>query len=380
MARPIWTGVISFGLVAVPVRMYSATREHEVSFHQFEKGTSDRIRYQRINERTGDEVDYADIVRGADVGGGQYVMLDPDELDAVAPGRSRNLEIHAFVDLAEIDPIYYQKTYYLGPGGEETARTYALLRDAMADANRAAIGTLVMRGKEYLTALRPDGDLLVLQTMFFADEVRDPKAEIDGIPGRVKLRPAEMSMAEQLIDSMTTAWKPEEYRDTYTDRVKELIAAKKSGEEITETEPAPEATGVSDLMEVLRRSVEEARTRRGGGRGSSAAKTSGTGRKSAAKKARPAAKKARPAAKSGAAKAARPAAKKANAAKKSGAAKKTGGAKKTSGAKKTGTAKKAAPAKKSTGRSGGAKRTAARKSTAARTSTAARKSGGRRAA
>ncbi len=162
MARPIWSGVISFGLVAVPVRMYSATREHEVSFHQFEKGTSDRIRYQRVNERTGKEVDYADIVKGADVGGGDYVILDPDELDSIAPGRSRSLEIHTFVDLEEIDPISYQKAYYLGPGGEESARTYALLRDAMADAGRAAIGTLVMRGKEYLTAIRGDGDVLVL--------------------------------------------------------------------------------------------------------------------------------------------------------------------------------------------------------------------------
>src|SRR5688572_33333113 len=113
MARSIWTGVISFGLVSVPVRMYSATREHEVSFHQFQKGTSDRIRYQRVNERTGKEVDYADIVKGAEVGAGKYVMLDASELESVAPGRSRNLEIHAFVDLTEIDPIYFQKTYYL---------------------------------------------------------------------------------------------------------------------------------------------------------------------------------------------------------------------------------------------------------------------------
>src|ERR1700755_2643436 len=107
MARPIWTGVISFGLVAGPVRMYSATRDHEVSFHQFEEGTSDRIRYQRVNERTGKEVDYADIVKGADVGGGKYVMLDQDELDSVAPGRSRSMEIRTFVDLDDIDPLYF---------------------------------------------------------------------------------------------------------------------------------------------------------------------------------------------------------------------------------------------------------------------------------
>src|SRR5436190_8293941 len=119
MARSIWTGVISFGLVSVPVAIYSATQEHEVSFHQFEKGTSDRIRYRRVNERTGKEVEYDDIVKGADVGGGDYVLLDQDELDAVAPGRSRSLEIDRFVDLDDIDPIYYQKTYFLGPAGDK---------------------------------------------------------------------------------------------------------------------------------------------------------------------------------------------------------------------------------------------------------------------
>jgi len=262
MARPIWTGVISFGLVSVPVRLYSATHEHEVSFHQFEKGTSDRIRYRRVNERTGKEVEYEDIVKGADVGGGNYVMLDPDELDAVAPGRSRALDIHAFVDLDDIDPIYYQKTYFLAPGSEETAKTYALLRDAMTKANRAAIGTLVMRNKEYLTAIRPQDDLLVLETMFFADEVRDPHEELDDLPGKARPRPQELKMATQLIDSMSGPWKPTDYRDTYTDRVKELIDAKKEGAEITLAEQAPEATEVTDLMEVLRRSVEAAKSSR----------------------------------------------------------------------------------------------------------------------
>src|SRR5262245_40429260 len=161
MARPIWNGVISFGLVSIPVGLYTATKEHEVSFHQFQKGTGDRIRYQRINERTGKEVDYGDIVKGADIGDSRYVMVEPEELDAIAPGRSRNLDIHTFVDMSEIDPIYYQKTYYLGASSPETAKTYALLRDAMAESNRVAIGTLVMRGKEYLTAIRADGDMLL---------------------------------------------------------------------------------------------------------------------------------------------------------------------------------------------------------------------------
>src|SRR5216684_917329 len=125
MARAIWSGVLSFGLVSVPVQLYSATEAHEPTFHQFEKGTSDRIRYQRVNERTGEEVDYADIVRGADTGGGSYVMLSQDELDSVAPGQSRSLEVLAFVDLKDVDPIYFNKSYYLAPGGEETKKTYA---------------------------------------------------------------------------------------------------------------------------------------------------------------------------------------------------------------------------------------------------------------
>jgi DNA end-binding protein Ku len=262
MARPIWTGAITFGLVSVPVAMYTATREHEVSFHQFEKDTSDRIRYKRVNERTGREVDFDDIVKGADVGAGNYVMLDPDELDSVAPGRSRSLEISRFVDLDEIDPIYYQRTYYLGPGSDDTKKVYALLRDAMAGENRAAIGTLVMRGKEYLTAIRAEGDLLMLQTMFFADEVRSAKDEIDSLPKRGTAKKAELAMAHQLIDSMSGPWRPKDFHDTYTERVEELIKAKKKGKEITVADPAPEPTGVSDLLEVLRRSVDEASQRR----------------------------------------------------------------------------------------------------------------------
>jgi len=261
MARPIWTGAITFGLVSVPVAMYSATHEHEVSFHQFEKDTADRIRYRRGNERTGKEGGYDDIVKGADGGDGPYGMLDADELDSVAPGRSRSLQIDRFVDLDDIDPIYYQKTYYLGPAGDN-AKVFGLLRDAMTDANRAAIGTLVMRGKQYLTAIRAEGDLLVLQTMFFADEVRDPKEEIEGLPRRGGAKKNELSMAQQLIDSMAGPWRPADFRDTYTDRINALIEEKRAGKEVTVAEPAPEPTNVTDLFEVLRRSVENAQKRR----------------------------------------------------------------------------------------------------------------------
>ncbi|WP_433201586.1 Ku protein [Dactylosporangium sp. CS-047395] len=298
MARPIWSGVISFGLVSVPVAMYPATHEHEVSFHQFEKGTSDRIRYKRVNERTGKEVEFDDIVKGADVGDGQYVMLDPDELDEIAPGRSRSLEIHRFVDLDEIDPVHYVKTYYLEPGSDETKKTYALLRAAMEESNRAAIATLVMRGKEYLAAIRADGNLLVLETMYFADEIRDPKRELDRYPGKVTLSRPEMRMATQLIASMSGPWRPKDFRDTYQDRVQDLIEAKVKGDELTQAEEPPEATGVSDLMEVLRQSVEAARNRRTApskAAASNASKSATPKKKStAAKKPTAAAKKAAP--------------------------------------------------------------------------------------
>jgi DNA end-binding protein Ku len=283
MARSIWSGVVSFGLVSVPVALYSATREHEVTFHQFEQGTTDRIRNKRVNERTGKEVDYGKVVKGAEVNGGRYVMLEQSELEAVAPGRSRSLDIHVFVDLDEIDPIYYQKSYYLGPGSEETAKTYALLREAMSEANRAAIGTLVMRGKQYLAAIRPKDDILVLETMYFADEIREPKQELPRMPGKAKLAAQELDMAAKLIESMSGPWKPEEFRDDYADRIKDLVKAKGKGVEVTEADEAPEATNVIDIMEALRASVDSVRQRRTGGAGRTAKKA--PARKAAAKKA-----------------------------------------------------------------------------------------------
>ena len=263
MARSIWTGVISFGLVSVPVGLYSATEDHDVEFHQFQKGTSDRVRNKRVNERTGREVPYADIVKGAEVAGDDsYVLIDPGELDSIAPGQSRSLDVHTFVDLAEIDPVYFAKTYYLAPAGDGAEKTYALLRQAMATSNRAAIGTFVMRGKEHLAAIRPQEKALVLQTLYFADEVRDPIKVLPTLPREATFRGGELKMASQLIDAMAGAWDPTEYRDTYTERVKKLIKDKEKGREVvTEAQP-PTATNVTDLMEMLRLSVEESR---GGG-------------------------------------------------------------------------------------------------------------------
>jgi len=275
VARSIWSGVLSFGLVAVPVRLYSATEAHEPTFHQFQQGTADRIRYQRINERTGAEVEYSDIVRGADVGGGNYVILSQKELDSVAPGQSRSLDVKAFVDLEEIDPIYFNKAYYLGPGSDETTKTYALLRDAMSDSRKVAIATFVMRGKEYLAAVRADDDLLVLETLFFADEVRDPHSQIEGLPGRATASQQEMRMATQLIQAMSSPWEPSDYRDTYTDRVNELIDARRKDEEITPASVAPQPTNVTSLIDALQASLDAAKAGGSGGSSRSASKSSG---------------------------------------------------------------------------------------------------------
>jgi DNA end-binding protein Ku len=257
MARAIWTGAISFGLVSIPVGLFSATEDHTIHFHQFERDTSDRIRYQRINERTGKEVEYSDIVKGREVGDGEYVLVEPDELADIAPGRSRTIDIQTFVDLDEIDPIFFQKTYWLAPTDERYARPYALLREAMTRTNRAGIATFVMRGKEYLTALRADGDVLALETLFFADEIRDRSA-LD-LPGGTKPKGKELDMATGLIEAMSGPWKPEKFRDTYTERVEKLIEDKQKGREIvTESEP-PEPTAMSDLIAALERSVADAR-------------------------------------------------------------------------------------------------------------------------
>jgi DNA end-binding protein Ku len=270
MARAIWTGAISFGLVSIPVGLFSATADHTVHFHQFERGTSDRIRYQRINERTGKEVEYSDIVKGKDIGGGEHVIVAPDELADIAPGRSRAIDISTFVDLDEIDPMFFQKTYWLAPTDEQYARPYALLREAMTRTNRAGIATFVMRGKEYLTALRADGDVLALETLFFADEIRD-RSTLD-LPGETKPKGKELEMATGLIEAMSGPWNPKDYRDTYTERVEKLIEDKRRGREIVvESEPA-EPTAMSDLIAALERSVAEAR-----GDGKRAGSSSGVG-------------------------------------------------------------------------------------------------------
>ncbi|MCX5434659.1 Ku protein (plasmid) [Streptomyces sp. NBC_00257] len=283
MASPIWTGIVSFGLVSLPVALYTATDSHTIRFHQLQRGTADRIRNRRVNERTGDEVELDEIVKGYDTGG-EYVIVEPEELDDIAPGRSRALEVSEFVDLDTVEPVFFDKTYYLGPRGEQYGKVYALLQRALEESDKAGIATFVMRGREYLVALKAEDGLLTLHTLHWADEVRDPHEEVPDLPGKAEPTPAEVKMAHQLIDALTADWDPEDFHDTFQEKVEALIEAKAAGEAVEKAEPAAQPTGVVDLVEALRASVEGARSPKGTGEKAGASDKTGRGKKSAAKK------------------------------------------------------------------------------------------------
>ncbi|MFC5138970.1 Ku protein [Actinomycetospora rhizophila] len=255
--RSVWSGAITFGLVTIPVGLYSATEDHTIHFHQYVRGTSDRVRNQRVNERTGDAVPNEDVVKGREVEG-EIVVVEPDELREIAPGRSQAIDVIEFVDLAEIDPVYFDRTYWVAPSDPRYEHSYGLLCRALAQSGRAGIATVTMHGREHLTALRADGDVLALQTLFWADEVRDPADQLSSLPVREDPKKQELDTAVQLVAAMTTTWKPDQYEDTYTRRVEQLVADKREGREVVPAEAPEDATEVSDLLEALRRSVDAA--------------------------------------------------------------------------------------------------------------------------
>ncbi|MEU6995519.1 Ku protein [Streptomyces sp. NPDC046465] len=265
MARPVWSGTVTFGLVSLPVQMFTATDSHTVRFHQLQRGTSDRVRNKRVNERTGEEVPLDEIVKAFDAGD-EYVLVEPDELADIAPGRSRTLEITGFVDLKDVEPVFFDKTYYLGPKGKEYTKIYALLEKALAEADRVGIATFVMRNHQYLVAVKAEGGLLTLHTLHWADEIRDPRTEIDGLPEKTEVTDRELKMARQLVDTLRIDWKPEEFHDTYQEQVAALIEAKRTGESVEKAAPPAESTNVVDLMDALRASVDRAKnpSKRGG--------------------------------------------------------------------------------------------------------------------
>ncbi|MEQ7009794.1 Ku protein [Actinopolymorpha sp. B17G11] len=283
MARSIWTGSLSFGLVNVPVGLLSATEQKDVAFHQREKGTNARIRYKRVAEDTNREVDYDDIVKGYELSGDTFVTLTKDEVGAADLGKSRNIEITDFVDIAEVDPIYFEKTYYLAPKDKSAHGAYGLLRDAMAQTGLAGVASFIMRGKEYLAVIRTWKRVLVLETMLFADEVRDPEDVIDELPRAHKKDSREIKAAVNLIEQLTTQWDPERYHDTYRERLLGIVRDKAKGREVSVEAPGPRREKVVDLMDALQRSIDEAK-----GKGSrrpqeKARKASGTTKTAAAK-------------------------------------------------------------------------------------------------
>lgn len=267
MARAIWTGSITFGLVYVPVELYAATQEHRTHFHQLQKGSRQRVRYKRVAEGSGEEVDYGNIVKGVDLGKGRHVVVSEEEIEAIAPAKTRTIDIEDFVDLSAIDPVVWNKTYFLGPSGEAQAeRPYALLREAMASMGKVAIGRFVMRSRQYLVTIRPFADALVLETMYFADEVRGLDV-LKHRPGAAHVSPKELEMAEKLIASLSTEWNHDKYHDTYQERLMELVEKKSRGEPIATTEEEPAGAQVIDIMEALKRSLATPRSTKSAGEG-----------------------------------------------------------------------------------------------------------------
>ena len=255
MARAMWTGFLSFGLVNVPVGMYSATADQTVHFNQLHKGTSHRVRYKKVDEATGEELELADIVNGYEIASGEYVVVTKEELKEAAPGKSDTIEISDFVELDEIDPKFFRQTYYLAPKGKGADRAYALLRQAMRDQNKVGVATVVLRDKEHLVAVRPADDVLILETMYFEDEIRDARTELETLPpGDVEFQDREIDIARQLIDALSTDWDPGRYKNTYRSRIEELIERKREGKAIVFETETPKSN-VVDLMAALEASI-----------------------------------------------------------------------------------------------------------------------------
>jgi DNA end-binding protein Ku len=255
MPRSIWSGAISFGLVNVPVKLYSAVSRKTVRFHQLNRETGNRISQRRVDPVTEEEVAYDDIVKGYELTKDSYVVITPEELEALDPEKTRTIDIEDFVDLEDIDPIFYDHPYYLVPD-TGASKAYGLLLNAMQESGKVAIAKVVLRSKEQLVAIRPQDDLLCMETMIFADEVVSHDS-IDDLPEAKDLKASarELKMAQQLIESLSTEWEPEKYRDEYREKVLEMIERKAAGEQIAVQPEAPQPTKVPDLMAALEASL-----------------------------------------------------------------------------------------------------------------------------
>jgi DNA end-binding protein Ku len=257
--RAIWKGAVSFGLVSVPVKLYAATESHDVSFRQVHAKDGGRIKYQRVCSIDGEEVAYADIAKGYETEDGEMVILDDDDLAALPAASSREIAVEKFVPREQIDPILFEKTYYLEPE-KSGAKPYALLRQALVDADRMAVVTVAIRNRTSIAVLRVRDDVIVLQTMMWPDEVREPDFNVDG--GEVK--PAEVKMAQMLVETLAGDFEPSEFEDDYAEAVEALVKSKIEGGEVKRTPTTTKTSGeVVDLLAALQKSVEAAKTARG---------------------------------------------------------------------------------------------------------------------
>jgi DNA end-binding protein Ku len=259
MPRAIWSGAISFGLVNIPVKLYSAVSRKTVRFHQIDAESGGRVRQKRVGP-DGEEIPYEQIVKGYEIGPDRYVTITPEELESLEPQKTRTIDIEDFVDLEQIDPIFYDHPYYLAPD-TGAAKAYRLLVDAMEESGKVAVARVVLRSKEHLVAIRPRDGALAMETMLFSDEVISPESleELAAADGDVKTSDRELTMAQQLIDSLTSEFEPEKYRDEYRERVLDLIERKAQGETIVIEEPAAEPKEVPDLMAALEASIANAK-------------------------------------------------------------------------------------------------------------------------
>jgi DNA end-binding protein Ku len=281
MARAIWSGTISFGLLNVPVKLYSAVSRKQIRFNELRQSDNSRVRHKRVAESDGEEVPYDQIVRGYEISPDRYVVFSSDELDELNPAKTRAIEIQDFVDIEDIDPIYFDSPYYLGPA-EGAEKAYGLLVKSMESAGKAAIARFVLRNKEHLAAIRPMDGVLTLTTMRFSDEVVSPSELDDVLPDsspRVEKR--EREMAEALIESLSGEFEPGKYRDEYREQLLSLIEQKGSGKEIVAAETEePEPTKAPDLMAALEESLAAVKGEELGGDGGAKRKPK---RKAAAK-------------------------------------------------------------------------------------------------
>jgi DNA end-binding protein Ku len=258
MPRSIWRGAISFGLVNVPVKLYSAVSKKTVRFNQLHEKDNQRIQMKRWCPGEEEEVPYEEIVKGYEVSPDRYVVITPEELEALDPKKTRTINIEDFVDLEEIDPLYYEHPYYLVPD-TGAAKAYKLLLTALAESKKVAIARVVIRSKEYLTAIRPADGILTMETMLFHDELVSP-GQLDELPDEdVEATDREVQMAKQLIESLSADFEPDKYHDTYRERVLELIERKAGGEEITLEPVSDEPAKVPDLMAALEASLAAAK-------------------------------------------------------------------------------------------------------------------------